>query len=300
MPIQYDDRYLLRPGIKKEYTAEMIQHIMSCSRDVLYFASNFYTIIHPTKGQMIIPLFKFQKEMLKAFQENRFNIILSARQIGKSTCACIFILWFAIFNKDKTIAILANKQNTAKSLIEDIKKAYAELPAWIKPGLEEYNALNITFENGTKIFASATTEDALRGESVSLLFCDEFAFVPQNIAEAFWKSNFPTLSQGGAAILVSTPNGAAGKFYEIYKEAEGGNSPFKPFKVNWHEFPGRDEKWKEDMIAAVGKVGFQQEYACVLGNTRINIRVNDIIYEVEIGELYEKGSDFLSTLPNTN
>lgn len=283
MPIKFDDKFLIRPGTKKEYTPEMVQEIIKCSQDVVYFAKHYYTIIHPTKGQMVIPLFPYQEKMLRAFQKNRFNVVLSARQIGKSTCTCIFILWCALFSENKTIAILANKQSTAKSLIEDIKKAYVELPIWLKPGPVEYNALNMTFENGTKVFASATTEDALRGESVSLLFCDEFAFVPQNIADAFWKSNFPTLSQGGAAILVSTPNGAAGKFYEIYKEAETGKSPFVPLKVNWDEYPGRDEKWKEDMIVAVGKLGFLQEYCCSFTGSTTTLIDGDILTKL-VGE----------------
>lgn len=300
MPIQYDDKYLIRPGSKKEYTPEMVSEIIKCSKDVKYFASHYYTIIHPTKGQMIITLFDFQERMLDAFQKNRFNVVLSSRQIGKSTCSCIYMLWFAIFNENKTIAILANKQRTAVSLMDDIKKAYEMLPPWLKPGIEEYNNLNITFDNGTKIFASATTEDALRGESISLLFLDEAAFVPQNIIEKFWNSNFPTLSQGGNAILVSTPNGAAGLFYRTYKDAENNQSPFKPFKVNWWEFPGRDEKWKEEMIAAIGKISFQAEYGCVLGDSLINIRIHGIVYQVKIGELYEKGTAILSTLSNSN
>ena len=179
-----------------------------------------------------------------------------------TTCSCIFLLWFAIFNENMTVAILANKQRTAVSIIDDIKKAYELLPVFLKPGIKEYNNLNIVFDNGTKIFASATTEDCLRGETVSLLFCDEFSFLPQNVATKFWNSNFPTISQGGQVILVSTPNGAAGLFYEIYKEAEAGTSSFKPFKVNWWEFPGRDEKWKADMISAIGKVAFNAEYGC--------------------------------------
>lgn len=126
--------------------------------------------------------------------------------------------------------------------------------------------------------------------------CDEFAFVPQNIAEKFWKSNFPTLSNGGSAILVSTPNGAAGIFYEIYKDAEGGHSPFKPFKVNWWEFPGRDEKWKEEMIAAISKVGFAQEYGCFFRENTVNIEYNGKKYKIKIGDLYDYGSDFISNL----
>lgn len=172
MPIKYDDIYLIRPGTKKEFTSEMVQEIVKCSQDIKYFAKKYYTIVHPVKGEQLISLFPFQERMLDAFQHNRFNIVLSARQIGKTTCTCIYLLWFAIFQSEtKTIAILANKQRTAVSIIDDIKKAYERLPPWIKPGIKEYNTLNITFENGTKIFASATTEDALRGETVSLLFC---------------------------------------------------------------------------------------------------------------------------------
>jgi hypothetical protein len=281
MPISYDDKRVIRPGSKKEYTPELIKEIMKCAQDVKYFARNYYTIVHPTKGEMIIDLFDFQERMLDLFQKNRFSCVIASRQIGKTTCSCIFLLWFAIFNENKTIAILANKQRTAVSIIDDMKKAYEMLPAFIKPGVEEYNNLNISFDNGTKVFASATTEDALRGESVSLLFCDEFSFVPQNIAQKFWNSNFPTLSQGGNAILVSTPNGAAGLFYDIYKGAEAGTSPFKPFKVNWWEFPGRDEKWKEDMVNSIGKIAFSQEYGCSFTGSTVTLIDGDTLAKLK-------------------
>jgi len=263
MPIAYDDRYIVKPGRKIEFTALMLQELARCAADITYFAEKYYTIIHPVRGEEIIKLFPFQREMIENMKNNRQNIFMAARQLGKTTCASIYLLWFAIFNPSKTIAILANKQSTAVSIVDDIKKGYEMLPAWMKPGVKKYDQLELKFENESRIFARATSEDAIRGESVSLLFCDEFAFVPENIAEQFWVSNYPTLSTGGNIVVVSTPNGTAGKFYQLWKSATSReNKTWKAMKITWDRHPDRDEAWKESQIQSIGKVKFAQEYAC--------------------------------------
>ena len=208
-----------------------------------------------------------------------------------TTCSSLFLLWYAMFNEDKFVAILANQQKTAKSIVDDIKVAYEMLPDWLKPGAIEYNNLTVKFENGTEIQAAATSPNALRGESVSLLFLDEFAFVPEGMAEDFWRSNYPTLSTGGNVIIVSTPNGAAGKFYDIYSKAERGKNDFTTFKVEWNEHPDRDEAWKEKVISEFGKVAFAQEYGCIFETSLVTVRYKGNTYEFSIGELYEKGID---------
>lgn len=278
MPIKYDDKGAVkRPGLKIEYDQAMIQNYAACAKSVKYFAEKFFFIVHPTTGRQLIELRSYQMMILDGFQNNRFNILLSARQIGKTTCAAIYLLWFAIFNKDKTIAILANKADTAKSILGDIKFAYENLPQYLKPGAVEYNAFSVTFDNGCKIFAKATSPDALRGESISLLFLDEFAFVPQNFAEDFWTSNYPTLSTGGSCIIVSTPNGTANLFYKLWKESIDKRNSFNPMKVEWHEVPGRDDKWKDETIRNLGKIKFAQEYGCQFMGSSITLIDADFI-----------------------
>jgi hypothetical protein len=267
MPIPYDDQFILRPNHQVEFTREMVMELQKCAMDVEYFAENYYTIIHPTKGKMLIQLYTFQKDMIRNFANNRFNIVLSARQMGKTTCSCIYLLWYSIFNTDKDVAILANQQSTAASIVSDVKAAYEMLPAWMKPGVKKYDSLSIVFDNGTRVFARATSENALRGESVSLLFLDEFAFVPENVADGFWASNLPVISTGGNIIVVSTPNGSAGLYYELWKKANAkqndavGNT-WQPQRVRWDEHPERDDAWKEEMLNSIGKVRFAQEFDC--------------------------------------
>jgi hypothetical protein len=281
MPIKYDDKGAVkRPDMKIQIDKAMLMNYAACARSVKYFAEHYYYIVHPVTGSQLMQLYKFQERILNDFQHKRFNILLSSRQIGKTTCSAIYLLWFACFNKDKNIAILANQANTAKGIMADIKYAYERLPLWLKPGVIEYNAFNIKFDNGCQIIARATSVDALRGESISLLFLDEFAFVPQNIASDFWQSNFPTISTGGSCIIVSTPNGMANLYYSIWKDAEDGNNSFNPIKVEWWEVPGRDDKWKEDQLKNVGKIRFAQEYGCVAGKTKVNIEIDGkIIYD---------------------
>lgn len=277
MPIAYDDRYIVKPGRQIQFTAHMLQELARCASDITYFAEKYFTIIHPVRGEEVIKLYDFQREMIDNFTKSRFNIVMSARQMGKTTCATIYLLWFAIFNPTKNVAILANKQSTAISIVDDIKKGYEMLPAWMKPGVRKYDQLELKFENESRIFARATSEDAIRGESISLLFLDEFAFVPENIAEQFWVSNFPTVSTGGNIIVVSTPNGTAGKFYELWKGSNKPGSVWKPIKIRWDRHPERDEKWKDDMIQSIGKVKFAQEYACSFTGSSYTLIEGDIL-----------------------
>lgn len=180
-----------------------------------------------------------------------------------TTCSSVFMLWFACFQKDKTIAILANKASTAKKILDEIKFAYEHLPEYIKPGVVEYNAFSIEFDNGCNIIAAATSPDSIRGRALALLYMDEFAFVtPPSLAEDFWTSTFPTISTGGRCIIVSTPNGTGNKFYTLWKDAEDKTNPFKTVKVTWDRVPGRGPEWKDEMEKALGKIKFAQEHAC--------------------------------------
>jgi len=262
MPINYTTKGMKRPNEPVEWTPERQREYIKCAKDIFYFAENYYTVVEEKRGKHIIKLFDYQKEMINNFINNRFNCVLSARQMGKTTCSALYLLWYAMFDLDKTIAILANKEFTAKSIIDEVKLAWRELPDWLKPGVEKYDQLEVKFDNGSRIMAGATSEDSFRGESISLLFCDEFAFVPDNVASAYWASAFPTISQGGRVILVSTPRGSSGLFYEIYNNAINKKNTFQHIKINWERHPDRNPEWKENTLQAIGKVRFAQEYSC--------------------------------------
>jgi hypothetical protein len=263
MPIQYNNNSKLkRPNQKLRLTQEQCLEFIEAGKSVLTFAERYYYIVHPIDGQKLITLHDYQIRILQALQEHRFIVLLAARQVGKTTCSAIYMLWFAIFNRNKTVAILANKADIAKSILDEIKLAYEELPKHIQPGLKEYNAFNIKFDNGSEIIAKATSKDALRGLSVSLLMLDEFAFVASSIADEFWASNYPTISTGGSIIVVSTPNGTGNLFYDLWRQAEQQQNSFTPIQVNWWEVPGRDENWKEETIKNIGKIRFNAEYGC--------------------------------------
>lgn len=220
--------------------------------------------------------------------DNKEHLFLAGKTLvptHNTTCSCIYLLWYAIFNSKKEIAILANKQKTAVDILDDIKKGYEMLPAWMKPGIITYNNLDIVFENGTKIFASATSEDSLRGHSCSKIFLDEFAFIQQNVATKFWASTLPVISTGGSVIVVSTPNGASGLFYDIYKEGEANKNGFKAVTVNWDQVPGRDEKWKEEMITKMGKLQFNQEFANSFTGSTLTLIEGDTLAKLKSREV---------------
>lgn len=266
MPIKYDDKGMIkRPNKNIQFTQEMVTHIQKAAMDAKYFAETFYHIINPMTGSQLIRLRPYQLKMIENLQLNRFNIFLASRQIGKTTVAAIYLLWYAIFHGEKAVAILANKQDIAKSILDEIKYAYERLPEWLKPGVVEYNAHNIKFDNQSEIICKATSPDALRGLSISLLFLDEFAFVAPNIADQFWAANYPTISTGGSVIVVSTPNGTGNLYYNLWRNAnkpdnEEGKNSFQPTRIDWWEVEGRDDEWKKTTIQNIGKIRFAQEF----------------------------------------
>lgn len=272
-----DDGRIKRPNKKINYTKNMVLEFARCAQDVMYFAEHYYKIIHPVQGAQIVKLRDYQKRMLKGFVENQMNVVLSSRQSGKTTCSAIYILWFCCFQKDKTVAIVANKASTSKSILEEIKYAWEHIPEFLKPGVKEFNAFSVTFDNECKIIAKATTPDCLRGEAISLLFADEFAFLPPHVADLFWTANYPTLATGGKCIIVSTPNGTGNLFYEIWKQAIEKQGLFNPIKVDWWEVPGRDELWKEKTIKTIGMIKFAQEFGNQFQGSSVTLIEADFI-----------------------
>lgn len=272
MARKHSDR-IKRPGTLIEYTPEQIQELKKCAEDVCYFCENYIRIQHPVKGSVPFLLYPYQKVMLRMYQDERYSIVLSARQTGKSITSAMYLLWFAMFHSDKTILIASNKNAGAMEMIHRIRFAYEELPLWLKPGVLEdgWNKHNVGFDNGSRIVSTATSEDSGRGMAISLLFLDEFAFVAPNIQDLFWTSISPTLSTGGSCIVTSTPNGDSNLFAQMWRAAECGTTVgeheevqigFQPLRVRWDEPPGRDERFKEEQIAILGELKWLQEYEC--------------------------------------
>lgn len=254
--------YLKDANQVMEYTAEQVLEIQKCMDDPVYFAENYCHIQHPVKGSVPVELYDYQKRMLYAFRDNRNTIVLSARQTGKSTMSCIYLLWYAIFHFEKTILIASNKNDNAMEMIYRIKFVYERLPHWLKPGLaaDGYNKHSLGFDNNSRIHSQATSENTGRGMSISLLFLDEFAFVRETIQTEFWTSIAPTLATGGSCIIASTPNGDANLYAQLWRGANLGANGFHPVEVKWNEPPGRDEEFKKKEMAKIGEVRWRQEY----------------------------------------
>jgi hypothetical protein len=276
-----NDPALRSAGQKVKMTPVQVDQFVRASEDLLYFAENFFEIVTIDEGKQKIVLHEYQKRVLKAFvggdeDKRKHNILLSSRQIGKTTLAGIYILWYALFQETKEIAILANREKTAMGILRRIKDAYHELPLFLQQGIVDWSKTTVTFENGSRIICGSTSSSSFRGESIALLYLDEFAFVPSHVGESFIRSVFPTISSGQTSkiIISSTPNGM-GPFYHLYREAVKNENNFRPIKVNWWEVPGRDEEWKEAMIRDIGAISFNQEYGAVfLGSSNTLIDGN--------------------------
>jgi len=245
------------------FDAEMIEEYLKCSQDPVYFTEKYMKIININEGLVNFTLYDYQKDMLRSMTDNRFTIIATARQAGKSTTTCAFILWYIIFHGQKTVALLANKGDTAREILGRIQLAYQHLPKWLQQGVREWNKGSFVLENDSRVIASATSSDAIRGYSINLLFIDEAAFI-ENWDE-FFTSVYPTISSGTESkiVLVSTPNGL-NHFYKLWDYAVTKKNQYHPIKVMWYDVPGRDEAWKTDTVAAMNfdTEKFEQEY-CV-------------------------------------
>ena len=205
------------PGVdnKYEWTPERVRHLKKSKQNLLHFAQNFFYIINIDNGREVISLRNYQKRIMRKMRDNRFVIIMSSRQSGKTTLMTIYALWVACFNSDQRIVIVANKENTAKDIFQRVRLAYEELPNWIKPGVKEYGKESMSLANGSRIGISTTTGTAARGMSCNVLILDELAFIEPHIVEEFWKSVYPTISSSKKSkiFIASTPNGTDNLFY---------------------------------------------------------------------------------------
>jgi hypothetical protein len=248
-----------------EYTPKMIADLEKCSKNILYFAENYFTIISLDEGKQKIELHLCQKRVLRKMRDNRFFILLASRQIGKTTLMTIYALWIACFQQDQSILIVANKEGTAIEIFRRIRLAFEELPNWIKPGVKEYGKTSMILANGCRIGISTTTGTAARGQSINCLILDELAFIEPHLVDEFWKSVYPIVSSSKKSkiFIASTANGTGNLFHSLFTGAANGKNGWECDKILWNEIPGRDEKWKKETIATIGSLeAFNQEFNC--------------------------------------
>ena len=283
------DVYLGNPLLKKantpiEFTEEQIIEFLKCKQDPIYFANNYIKIVSLDEGLIQFHPYHFQEELIHNFHNNRFNICKMPRQTGKSTTAISYLLHYLIFNDSVNIGILANKASTARELLSRLATAYENLPKWMQQGILVWNKGNIELENGSKILAASTSASAVRGMSFNILFLDEFAFVPNHVADSFFASVYPTITSGKntKVIIVSTPHGM-NHFYRMWHDAERNKNEYIPTEVHWSQVPGRDVVWKDQTIGNTSVEQFRVEFECeFLGsvNTLINpAKLKTLVYE---------------------
>ncbi len=263
-----DQVYLGNPNLKKanvpvQFTQEQVLEFIKCKQDPVYFARNYIKIVSLDYGEVPFDMYGFQEKLIKNFHENRFNICRMPRQTGKSTTCVSYLLHYAVFNDNVNIAILANKASTAQDLLGRLQFAYEKLPKWMQQGIVSWNKRSLELENGSKIIAASTSASAVRGGSYNVIFLDEFAFIPNHIADDFFASVYPTITSGKSTkvIIVSTPHGM-NHFYRMWHDAEKGKNEYIPTDVHWSEVPGRDEVWKEQTIKNTSEQQFKIEFEC--------------------------------------
>ena len=306
--------YLGNPNLKKantpiEFTQEQIAEFIKCKQDPVYFARNYVKIVSLDEGLVPFKPYDFQEKLISNFHQNRFNICKMPRQTGKSTTSVSYLLHYALFNDSVNIGILANKAATARDLLGRLQTAYENLPKWMQQGILVWNKGSLELENGSKILAASTSASAVRGMSFNILFLDEFAFVPNHIADSFFASVYPTITSGKSTkvIIVSTPHGM-NHFYRLWHDAEKGKNDYVPTDVHWSEVPGRDDVWKEQTIANTSEQQFKIEFECeFLGSVDTLIapsKLRSLVYDnpmtrnagLDIYEKPKEGRDYVCTV----
>ena len=309
-----NDVYLGNPLLKKantthEFTEEQVLEIAKCMNDPVYFAKNYVRIVTLDHGLQPFKMYPFQEKLVKRFHEHRFNICKMPRQTGKSTTVVSFLLHYAVFNDNVNIGILANKAATARELLDRLQTAYENLPKWMQQGIVSWNKGSLELENGSKILAASTSASAVRGMSFNILFLDEFAFVPNHIADSFFASVYPTITSGKQTkvIIVSTPHGM-NHFYRMWHDAEKGKNEYIFTDVHWSEVPGRDEEWKKQTIANTSEQQFKVEFECeFLGSVDTLIapsKLRSLVYDtpttssggLDVYDVVQDNHDYLITV----
>ena len=263
-----DNIYLGNPLLKKantqiEFTEAQVIEFLKCKEDPVYFAENYIKIVNVDEGLVPFNMYPFQRKLIENFHNHRFNICKMPRQVGKSVTTVSYLLHYIVFNDNVNIGILANKASTSRELLGRLQLSYENLPKWMQQGIVSWNKGSLELENGSKIVAASTSASAVRGMSFNIIFLDEFAFVPNHIADEFFASVYPTISSGKSTkvIIVSTPKGM-NHFYRMWHDAERNKNDFIATEVHWSEVPGRDEKWKAQTIANTSEEQFRAEHLC--------------------------------------
>ena len=299
-----------KDGVNEQWTPDLIQEYKKCMVDPVYFVEHYCKVISLDEGIVNFKLYPYQRKMFQQFQENRFNVVLACRQSGKSISACAYLLWYALFNPEKTVAILANKGQTAGEMLSRITLMLENIPFFIQPGSKAVNKRSLEFSNNSRIIASATSGNSIRGMSVNLLYLDEFAFVER--ASEFYTSTYPVVSAGKdtKVIVTSTANGIGNQFHKIWEGAVQGINEFSSFRVDWWDVPGRDEEWKQQTIANTSQLQFDQEFGntffgtgdtLVNADTLLGLRAKPPVRTMEGGllKIYEepiKDHDYVMTV----
>lgn len=303
-----DNPLLKKAGVQVSYTQEEVEEFIRCSKDPIHFIRNYIKIVNVDLGLVNFNMWDFQEEMIKTFHENRFVITKCPRQVGKTTSTVGYLLWATIFQESQSVAVLANKGALARDILAKYQLAYENLPQYLQQGVITWNKGNIELENGSKIIAASTSSSAIRGGSFNIVFLDEFAFVPSNIAIEFFNSVYPVISSGKTTkiIIVSTPNGM-NLFYKLWMDAINNKNGYKPFEIHWSQVPGRDEKWKEETIRNTSERQFQQEFeteflgssnTLIAGSKLAMMNYIDPIARQEMVDIYEhpvKGNEYEKT-----
>ena len=299
-----------RDGVLQQWTPDLLQEYKKCMNNPIYFVETYVKVISLDDGMVPFILYPYQRRMFEQFQENRFSIVLACRQSGKSISACAYLLWYVLFNPEKTVAILANKGATAREMLNRITLMLENIPFFLQPGSKALNKGSLEFSNNSRILAAATSGSSIRGMSVNLLYLDEFAFVER--AAEFYTSTYPVISAGKdtKVIVTSTANGIGNQFHKIWEGSVQEINEFKSFRVDWWDVPERDEKWKEQTISNTSQLQFDQEFGntffgtgdtLVNADTLLNLRAKPPKRYMEGGllKIYEepiKDHDYIMTV----
>ncbi len=279
---------LKRAHATSEFDPEKILELKRCKADPIYFMEKYIKVQHPTKGAVPFVLYEYQKDMVRAIHENKDTILLCSRQMGKTTVAAMYILWFATFHRAKRCVIASKAMAHAVEINSRVKFAYEELPEWLKAGCTFYNRTSIEFDNKSVIICEATSEKTGRGSSPSIIFLDEIAFISRRIQDEMWGSLTPSLSTGGKFIITSTPNGDSDLFATLWRGAMSGQNSFKPLQFLWWQHPDRDEKYYKEMVGKLGEVRARQELDCeFLSSDALlinSIRLNQLRWKAPLWE----------------
>ena len=270
--------------VKKDYKQLIAQEYIKCVKDPAYFMRRYVYIQHPVRGRILFDLYPFQEDVLRLFRDSENIIVLKSRQLGISTLAAGFSLWLMLFHRDKEVLCLATTQATARNLVTKVIFAYEQLPVWLKVPAVQKNKLSLKLQNGSQITAKSSSPDAARGIAASLVLVDECAFI-DNIEDTM-AAAIPTLSTGGHVMLLSTPNGMGNFFHKTWVNAEMGLNSYVPVRLPWQVHPERDQKWRDQQEADLGKRTADQE--CVEASTNVKICTEDSKeFDISIGELYD-------------